>query len=116
MSKQEVRLTEAVAPRPKRECDVCFGFDDAPRHVVGLSGEEPIKITEEQMAIFRSNVDLNTNEGANALSSLIDRTTQYRHMDCCRSVGCPDGSCYRVTAGAEDLRNDELVAHLTKGA
>jgi len=114
MSKQET--TAPVEVRPKRECDVCFGFDDAPRHVVALTGEDVIKITEEQMETFRSNVDLNTNEGARALSSLIDRTTQYRHMDCCASVGCPDGSCYRVRAGVEHLRNDELVAHLTKGA
>ena len=36
-----------------------------------------------------------------------------RHMDCCREAGCPDGSCPVVTKGAEDLRNDELRAHLT---
>ena len=40
-------------------------------------------------------------------------TVSMRHMDCCREAGCPDGSCQEVTAGAESLQGDELVAHLT---
>lgn len=45
--------------------------------------------------------------------AMADGSTQTRHMDCCREAGCPDGSCDEVTAGAEDLRGDELVAFLT---
>ena len=43
-----------------------------------------------------------------------DGSVDDRHMDCCRSAGCPDGSCGEVTKGAEDLRGDDLVKHLTK--
>lgn len=39
-----------------------------------------------------------------------------RHMDCCRDAGCPDGSCPIVTAGAEDLRDDELRAYIAENA
>lgn len=35
-----------------------------------------------------------------------------RHLDCCRNVGCPDGTCNVATAGAEDKRGGELVEHL----
>lgn len=41
-----------------------------------------------------------------------DGGTQMRHMDCCREAGCPDGTCVEVTAGAEELRGDELLEHL----
>lgn len=47
------------------------------------------------------------------VANLDDGTIVTRHMDCCKTVGCPDGSCEVVTAGVEDLRGDELVAHLT---
>lgn len=46
------------------------------------------------------------------VQALPDGTTVDRHMDCCRSRGCD--ICVSVTAGAEDLRGDDLVAHLTK--
>jgi hypothetical protein len=45
--------------------------------------------------------------------ALDDGGTQMRHMDCCREAGCPTGACDEVTAGAEDLRGDELLEHLT---
>lgn len=35
-----------------------------------------------------------------------------RHMDCCREVGCPDGSCVAVTEGAEGLRGLDLLEHI----
>ena len=46
--------------------------------------------------------------------ALDDGGTLMRHMDCCREAGCFDGSCNEVTAGAENLRGDELLAHLTR--
>jgi hypothetical protein len=33
-------------------------------------------------------------------------------MDCCAAAGCPDGTCNTQTAGAEDKRGAELLAHL----
>jgi hypothetical protein len=47
---------------------------------------------------------------------LDDGGTQTRHMDCCRDEGCPDGTCDEATAGAEELRGDALVEHLTQTA
>jgi hypothetical protein len=47
------------------------------------------------------------------VTALADGGTLMRHMDCCREAGCPDGSCDEVTQGAEKLRGDELVQHLT---
>ena len=47
------------------------------------------------------------------VTALADGGTLMRHMDCCREAGCPDGSCDEVTKGAEELRGDELVQHLT---
>ena len=35
-----------------------------------------------------------------------------KHMDCCRTDGCPDGTCDVVTAGAEGLRGADLLAHI----
>lgn len=36
-----------------------------------------------------------------------------RHLDCCRSAGCPDGSCDALAAaGGTHLRGDELRAFL----
>jgi len=46
--------------------------------------------------------------------ALADGGTHTRHMDCCREAGCPDGTCDEVTKGAEKLRGDELVQHLTR--
>jgi len=48
------------------------------------------------------------------VTALADGSTMMRHMDCCREAGCPDGTCAMVTAGAEDLRGEELIAHLTR--
>ena len=45
---------------------------------------------------------------------LADGGTLTRHMDCCRAAGCPEGTCDQVTAGAEDLRDDALLEHLTR--
>jgi hypothetical protein len=43
--------------------------------------------------------------------ALADGGTRTLHMDCCRDAGCE--VCAETTAGAEDLRGDELVKHLT---
>lgn len=37
--------------------------------------------------------------------------TSLRHMDCCAAQGCD--LCARQRRGAEDLRGDDLRAHLT---
>lgn len=101
--------------RPVRVCDVCGGIDDHPRHVIagdpGTHAPAP--------AIVRAVIDggqAYRAEVANALlEDLLDTSSQYRHLDCCRSVGCPGGSCDvagQLVDGAADLRGADLLAHL----
>jgi hypothetical protein len=101
--------------RPVRVCDVCGGIDDHPRHVIagdpGTHAPSP--------AIVRAVVDggqAYPPEVANALlEDLLDTSSQNRHLDCCRSVGCPGGSCDvagELVDGAAGLRGADLLAHL----
>jgi hypothetical protein len=41
--------------------------------------------------------------------------TLVRHMDCCSSAGCPDGSCDSILASAGDRRGEALIGFLTGG-
>jgi hypothetical protein len=101
-----------TALRPNRVCDVCGGFDDHPRHQIVYPNTAPIA-DDSVLQKLLENIDLNTPEGRAAYDDFKDTTIQLRHMDCCRSTGCPDGSCNAVTAGAEDLRGNDLLAHIT---
>jgi len=38
-----------------------------------------------------------------------------RHLDCCSTAGCPDGSCTEILAEAGDKRGNALIKHLTSG-
>lgn len=58
------------------------------------------------------NFQSQSDEGAKVVADFLDTSTQLRHMDCCRAVGCPDGTCDAVTSGAEDLKGAELQRHL----
>jgi hypothetical protein len=44
----------------------------------------------------------------------VDETGQIvsKHMDCCATDGCPDGSCNKTLQEVGDKRGDDLVAHL----
>lgn len=100
--------------RPLHFCDVCGQLDDHPRHIFvqepGTSGPTP------QVLAFAAGQarasEASDEELATAFAGLNDDTTVYRHMDCCRAAGCPDGTCHQVPA---DLRGAKLVAHLTGG-
>lgn len=48
--------------------------------------------------------------------SLDDGSTQLRHLDCCASAGCPDGSCDQTVADSGGLTGEKLIAYLTKGS
>ena len=37
----------------------------------------------------------------------------FRHMDCCASSGCPDGSCRRILEQAGNAHGDTLTAWIT---
>jgi hypothetical protein len=110
-------MTENIGGgRLLRVCDLCGGVDDHPRHVLagGISAPTYAPPTEEIIARV---IETSPPDQRNRLlRELMDLSSSDRHMDCCREAGCPDGSCNVVTAGAEQLRGDELLAHLTKEA
>ena len=100
--------------RPVRICDVCGGVDDHPRHTIAYPvGQAPAPDPEVFKKIVANLGDrIGTDVGAACIQDFYDTTVQLRHMDCCREVGCYDGTCNVVTTGAEDLRGPDLQAHL----
>lgn len=99
--------------RPLRGCDTCGQVDDHPRHVFAhaegdgaTSPEVASKMIDNAPAEVRAAI----------LAHVQDSTTTYRHLDCCREAGCPDGTCNKVTTGAETKKGDALVKHLTKAS
>lgn len=105
--------------RPVRMCDVCGGVDDHPRHVVGYATPPEGQAGDGRSADEVASIAITNAQGlgGDAVQQIVgqirDDTTTMRHMDCCREVGCPDGTCNQVTAGAENLRGSDLVGHLT---
>jgi hypothetical protein len=101
------------AEHPVRVCDVCGGVDDHPRHVLagGDKGSWPV-VNEAAVAAVLANEALSPEEKAHHVADLVDTTSQYRHYDCCRAVGCPTGTCDVLTVGAEHLRGPELRDHI----
>lgn len=97
--------------RKKRICDVCGQVDDHPRHQVAYPpGQAPAANRDHAVAVVGMG-DLTDEQKADILGDIYDTTLQLRHMDCCRSVGCPTGECDDVP----DLRGMELVEHITGG-
>jgi hypothetical protein len=101
------------APRPLRPCDVCGQIDDHPRHVHATApGEwEPAPGVIDQIRAALRNGTYNPLTAADVLAMATDPLTAYRHMDCCRAIGCPTGACDAVP----DLRGPKLVAAIQAG-
>jgi hypothetical protein len=98
--------------RPMRMCDSCGGVDDHPRHVFGHApGDAVTNAAVAALAVRNAAPE----DAAAIIAQVQDTSTVMKHMDCCRTDGCPDGTCNEVTAGAEDKRGAALVRHLTKG-
>lgn len=94
-----------------RVCDVCGAFDDHPRHVFAdATGTYPLNEAHLNAAIAAEG--LTVEERASLVKQITDTTEQTRHMDCCRSVGCPTGDCDNVP----DLKGDELRAAIVGGS
>lgn len=114
-SDEQDNQAEQAEARPLRMCDVCGLVDDHPRHVFGYGPEDDVQTPVDAADQAIANAQA---VGGDALRNVVahirDNSTQMRHMDCCRAVGCPDGSCGVVTAGAEDARGMDLVAHLVR--
>lgn len=101
--------------RALRVCDLCGGVDDHPRHV--LAGGEVGKYEPPTVELIGKVLEqAPPEEAARLVRELVDTGSQDRHMDCCRAVGCPAGTCGPQTAGAEDLRGADLLAHLMQAA
>lgn len=96
-----------------RVCDICLQVDDHPRHVIAFPrGNGRIAGPVEIAKILALN--LPSDVTAAAVSSAMDGSAEDRHMDCCRSVGCFDGTCDQVAALNGDRQvGDDLLAALT---
>lgn len=104
-------MTDTTTERPLRMCDTCGGVDDHPRHVFAHTPGEGRTSSDVAAAALAATP---SDRVAAILDQIRDESTTMRHMDCCRDAGCPDGTCGRVTSGAEDQRGAALVAHLTE--
>lgn len=97
--------------RPVRVCDSCGGVDDHPRHVYSQDGTTNGRTSPE---VAKKALAAAGEEHFEAIyAQITDDTVTYKHMDCCRADGCPDGACDVVTKGAEDKKGMALVKHLT---
>lgn len=103
-------MVTKTAVRPVRMCDSCGGVDDHPRHVMGLGPNEPTPTPPDvaKAALKVAGAD----HFDTILAQIRDEVTVVKHMDCCRSDGCPDRSCDVVTSGAEIHRGVKLLNHL----
>lgn len=94
-----------------RVCDACGLVDDHPRHT--LSGADPEGVTRPSQDVIAKVLGGDYPDDVKALAiGQLNEPGLYLHMDCCRPRGCPTGECEVQTAGAENLRGDELRAHL----
>lgn len=83
------------APRPVRMCDVCGGVDDHPRHVHATpAGQNPTPPHIAEVALENAG----DKHRSAILAQILDTSTMVRHLDCCASFGCPDGSCNAIHA------------------
>lgn len=99
--------------RALRVCDLCGGVDDHPRHAIaGAAGGGPVVAAASEELVAKVVDSAPPEDLARLLRDLMDTSTSDRHLDCCRAAGCPDGTCDTQTAGAEDKRGKELLAHL----
>lgn len=97
--------------RPVRMCDSCGGVDNHPRHVFATGPDDGASLAEVGAKAIENAA---AEDRAAIIAQAQDTSTIMKHMDCCRADGCPDGTCYQVTAGAEDKRGPALVKHLTQ--
>jgi hypothetical protein len=108
-------MTDIGGGRPLRVCDLCGAVDDHPRHVI--AGQFDVGLFRpSDGALDRVLAEAPEELRAGLVRDLLDTSSSDRHLDCCRDAGCPDGSCARVTEGAEDLTGADLLAHLVEFA
>lgn len=102
--------------RALRVCDACGGVDDHPRHAILGAPDQFAAPDPELVETVLANIEALGEAAAPArgrlLRDLMSLATVDLHMDCCRARGCPTGACDQVTAGAEDARGADLLAHV----
>lgn len=95
-----------MSDRVKRLCDVCGGYDDAPRHV---------RAVDEGGVPSQEFIDsLPDGVSARAIAEVLDPTSVVRHMDCCAENGC--GTCSDVVVASGGAKDGALVEYLTSEA
>jgi hypothetical protein len=104
-------MSDIGGGRPLRVCDLCGAVDDHPRHVV--AGVVDGVFRPSAGAVDRVLAEAPEDRRGELVAALLDTASSDRHLDCCRDAGCPDGSCGRITEGAEGLTGADLLAHIT---
>lgn len=102
-------MTNIGQGRLLRVCDLCGDVDDHPRHVL-TGGLPDVYPTPSVDLINKVLGNASEDDRARLVRDLVDTSSSDRHMDCCRTAGCPTGACDEV---AEDLRGADLLDHLT---
>ncbi len=96
-----------------RICMSCGKVDGAPRHIHGTaSGDAP---TAPEIAARALQAATDSNRES-ILGQIMDTSTVIKHLDCCASDGCPDGSCDALVAAADGAKGSKLREFLTSGA
>ena len=105
-------MAERISPdRPLRICDVCGGVDDHARHVLA-AGVGEIPVNQENLSKVLADTTLDPDTKAALVADIIDTTTQLRHIDCCRNIGCPDGTCNIVLPAHVALTGAEQLEYI----
>lgn len=88
-------MPQAAEGRILRSCDVCGQVDDHPRHVFATGGIEGLeqKVNADAVQAAYDTKGIDTRDLVRIVRELEDTTSFQRHMDCCRSAGCPSGDC-----------------------
>jgi len=105
--------TPAETAGPLRICDVCGGVDAFPRHMLAAP-QGAIPVNQANLVKLMDDQTLSSVDRARIVADIIDTTTQLRHHDCCRKVGCPDGTCNLIPASITD--HAEIQDHILSGA
>ena len=90
------------ASRPRRGTFLDKAENGTRSVLAAAPGEIPVSQANLSKVLADETLDPDTK--AAIIADIVDTTTQQRHMDCCTTVGCPDGTCDRhpnsLTGGA----------------
>lgn len=97
--------------RPLRACALCGQVDDHPRHVLGRTVAARLPRPPEAVVARVVDAVAGIPDAPRILRELLGERGAYRHLDCCREAGCPDGSCN----AAPRARGGQLLSELMAG-